>query len=195
MSWRKDKKVIILSTLVFVLLLTPKLCLPRSSSDKVKTLLEKAEIYSRRGNHYMALKLCNTALNIQPRNMDIYYRQAFCFGRAGNYVNAIKDFTLVIKRDKSYSHAPRFRADCLVALGNYRGAVADYLTFLRKHPKDGKVWSYLAETYALMGRSDLALRAVNKGLATGSHWSPRLKRIRNKILTGQKVVPHKPFSN
>jgi predicted Zn-dependent protease len=82
-----------------------------------------------------------------------------------------------------------------MALGYYQKASEDYLVFLRRAPKDGKVWSYLVEAYALMKRSDLALAAINRGLATGSHWSGKLKELQMQIMMGQKITPHRPFSN
>jgi len=108
--------------------------LPLSSAatveQKVHFLLAKAEVYSKKqGKHALALKYCNQAIKLQPGNLRPYYRRAFVWGRKGNYVNAIKDFSFVIRKDKMkrkgrrFPAAPRFRADCYVAMGYYKKAV------------------------------------------------------------------------
>ena len=162
--------------------------------QKVNTLTSQAIKYSKQGKGLQALQYINQAIKIQPRNQNLYYQRAFILGRAGIYSKAIQEFTR-FSQMKGYPHAIRFRADCFMAVDDMRSAVKDYLTFLRKESKDGKVWSYLAEAYALMGDTRSALAAVNKGLSTGSHWSGRLNSLKGQILRGEKIIPHKPLSN
>ena len=167
-----------------------------NTNPQIEALVRNADIYSKQGNHVVALQLLDQAIRISPGDLGLYYKRAGMYGDAGHYVNAIKDLNQVINRgNNKFPHAIRFRADCFMALGYYQKASEDYLAFLRKAPKDGKVWSYLVETYALMGRKQLALQTVNKGLATNSHWSGKLKKLQVQIMTGQKITPHKPFSN
>lgn len=165
-------------------------------NPQIEVLVRNADAYSKQGNSAVALQLYEQAIRMSPGDLELYYRRAGVYGDAGHYANAIKDLNQVINRggDK-FPHAIRFRADCFMGLGYYQQAVADYLVFLRSAPKDGKVWSYLVEAYALMGQKQLALQAVNKGLATNSHWSDKLKKLRIQIMTGQRIKPHKPFSN
>lgn len=171
--------------------------------QKVHFLLEKAENYSKKGNNDFALKMCNEAIRLQPQNLDAYYRRGFVFGRAGSFGNAIRDFTLVMKHDEKnerlrFPAVRKFRADCFVAIGYLQNAIDDYSIMLKRNgrnDKSGKIWFYLAETYALMYRTDSALYAIKKGCATGSHWCKKMKILEKKILTGQKIVPHKPLSN
>lgn len=148
----------------------------------------------------MAIKSFDQAMKLQPNNLTLYYERASMSGRAGYYMNAINDYTTVINQDglsgkNSFSHAPRFRADCYMAVGNYPGAIQDYNSFLRGAPDDGKVWSYMAEALSLSYRNDLALTAIQRGLATNSHWSKRLKDLQRQIMTGERIKPHKPLSN
>lgn len=182
-----------------VLFAVPDVCQAVSGNPRVKLLVQNGDAYSKQGNHLLAINMYDQAIRISPGDMGLYYRRAFIFGAAGQYGSAIKDLNRVIGQGKMgkgrFPAAVRFRADCFMALGQMQRASEDYLAFLRKDPGDGKVWSYLVEAYALMGRSDLALQAVNKGLATGSHWSGRLKSLQMQILTGETITPHKPFSN
>lgn len=196
-----EKKYHILLLLVGIMFVWGSLAVAEAASGGVRGLIQTAEAYNKQGNPLMAAKLYDRAIRMAPGNLDLYYRRAFMWGNAGYYSAAIKDFSFVINRErknqrKKFPNAARFRGDCYMALGYWESAVNDYITVLRILPKYGKVWFYLAETYALMGRTDLALQAINKGVAaTGTHWSKELKELQMKILQGEKIIPHKPLSN
>lgn len=167
-----------------------------ASGNSVNSFVRNADAYFKQGNYFLAVNFYDRSIKISPNDIELYYKRAFALGKSKQYGKAIKDFSLVIKKaKKDFPHAYRFRADCFMALGYMQRASKDYLAFLRILPKDGKVWSHLAEAYALMGRADLALKAIRRGLATGSHWEKRLKNLQIKILSGAKIKPHAPFSN
>ncbi len=173
-------------------------CIPSQAAtrqERADNFAKQADQYSRqKGKHFLAIAYINNAIKLQPKRADLYYKRAHILGRIGQYARAIKDFNRFVNSRK-YPHAIRFRADCFMALGMFQNAVNDYTVFLRGAPKDGKVWSYLTEALAFMGRRDLALDAARKGLKTGSHWSKRLSELRRKILSGESITPHKPLSN
>ncbi|NDY72407.1 hypothetical protein DO021_12105 [Desulfobacter hydrogenophilus] len=173
-------------------------------SQKVHFLLTKAEDYSKnKGRHDLALMICNKAIKLQPSNSEGYYRRAFVLGRMGDYFNAIKNFSLVIKKDEKnpklkYPSARKFRGDCFMGLGYMQNAVDDYSAMLKrshKSDKSGKIWFYMAEALSLMNKKKLSLQAIENGCATGSHWCAKMKLLQKKILTGKKIIPHKPLSN
>ena len=171
--------------------------------QKVQTLLSRAEHFSKKGNHQMALKFCNEAIKLQPNNLAGYYVRGIVFGRMEVYIDAIENFSLVIKKEErnnklKFPAARKFRADCFLGLGIYKYAVKDYLIMLKRNPKSdssGKIWFYLAETYAVIGEKNAALSAIKKGCKTGSHWCDHMKILQQKILLGEKITPHKPLSN
>jgi tetratricopeptide (TPR) repeat protein len=191
------KWMILISATVFVwgAITAPVFAQGGSIQHEVKNLVAKAEQYSRQpGKGPLALSYMNKAIQLQPGNRDLYYRRAFVMGRMGAYAAAIQEFSRFVNM-RGYSHAIRFRADCFMALNDFERASKDYLAFLRNAPGDGKVWLYLAESLALMGDKRSALKAVEKGLASGSHWAEALEKMRIKILTNQMIKPHKPLSN
>jgi tetratricopeptide (TPR) repeat protein len=205
----RESKILFFSLSIIVLLncssfLCSNFVCGEDIKSKVNLLSTQAEANSKKGQHRAAFNLINHAIELQPNNPYLYYQRAFIYGRAGLYPSAVKDFNIVVKSDRlrvtrgealRFPHAQRFRADCFMALGHIGQAIKDYKGFLERAPKDGKVWSYLVEAYALIGRRDLALDAIQKGLATGSHWSERLRDLQNQILSGQRIVAHKPFSH
>ena len=184
-----------------LLLLGDNQCLAASEfSGKIGVLVKNAEAYSRQGNHSMALALYNQAIHLQPSNTGLYYRRAAMFGRYGDYLSAVNDLTRVIRADernkkRKFPAARKFRAECFATLGLLEKAVAEYKLILRLNPKSGKLWYYLAETYAYMQRQDLAMSAIQKGLATKTHWSGNLIGLQARISTGEKISLHRPFSN
>ncbi|NWH05027.1 tetratricopeptide repeat protein [Desulfobacter latus] len=173
--------------------------------QKVQTLLSKVDyLIKNKGNNQMALNLalnlCNEAINLKPNNLAGYYSRGVVLGRMENYIGAIKNFSLVIQKNEKnkkskFPAARKFRADCFLGLGIYKRAVKDYLIILKRSPKSGKIWCYLAETYAVMGEKNAALSAIKNGCKTGSHWCEKMKILQKKILLGKKIVPHKPLSN
>lgn len=186
--------------LFFLFLLLSLLQLPAPGSavtlqEHVNGLVHQADQYSKDDKKkFIAIAYINEAIKLQPRNLQLYYKRAFILGRAGLYNEAINEFTRFV-RHKEFPHAVRFRADCFMAIHDMPRAVRDYRAFLAREAKDGKVWSYLVEAYALMGDTHNALKAVNQGLATGSHWSGRLQSLQAQIVSGQRIKPHKPLSN
>lgn len=183
---------------VMIMILSPAYA--ATIDDKVSLLISNAKAFSQQGNHLSAINSFDQAMKLKPDDLGLYYERALMVGKAGLYSNAIKDFTFVINQGaltgkKRFPHAPRFRADCYMALGHYQAAIQDYNTFLRIAPTDGKVWSYMAEALSLSFRNDQALIAIQRGLATDSHWSGRLNTLKRQIMFGEKITPHKPLSN
>lgn len=194
----QDMKSSLLKTIILIflsLLIWNSILHAATREESAEKFAEQAAQYSRqKGKHFLAVAYINRAIKLQPKRAELYYKRAMILGRVGQYAPAISDLNRFVN-NKKYPHAIRFRADCFMALGIFQKAAKDYTVFLRFDPKDGKVWSYLTEALALMGRKDLALDAARKGLATGSHWSKRLSELQRKILMGEMITPHKPFSN
>lgn len=163
--------------------------------SRVDSLVAQAEQFSgQKGKEYLAVSYINEAIKLQPQREDLYYKRAFILGRASLYAYAIRDFTRFVGQEK-YPHAIRFRGDCYLGMGDYARAAKDYADFVRVAPSDGKVWFYLAEALTLAGDRQAALDAIAKGLAAGSHWSPRLRELQETILMNQTIKPHRPLSN
>ncbi len=164
----------------------------------VDNLVAKAlELSSQEGKSLLSINYINKAIKLQPRSLKIYYKRAFVYGRAGLYVEAIKDLNLILNSPSrsQFPAALKFRAECLAMLGDYRSALADYLTLLERAPKSGKIWYYYAELLWFVGEKDKALIAISNGLKIGSHWGVKMKRLQSVIWEGKKIKLHEPFSN
>jgi len=180
-----------------------KVCMAADYSGQLGALIKNAETYSRQGDYANALLIYNRAIKIAPADPQLYYRRAAVYGRSGNYMSAINDLTQVINADQRNSKlrfpaARKFRAECFASAGYLQKAAEEYIALLRRNPRSkgaGKIWYYLAEVYAVMQRNDLAIEATQRGIATGSHWVGKLKGLQRRIMTGEKISLHPPFSN
>ena len=193
-------KYFFLCTLLWFVLL-PEILPAVTLQEHVNGLIAKADHYSRqKGQTLLAINYINNAVKLQPRNLSIYYKRASIYGRLKLYTEAIKDLNLVIKNDpgrKKFPSALRHRAECYSMVGEYVKAISDYKRTLnnRTTNKTGKIWYHYAELLWFAGYKDEALKAINKGSLTGSHWIEKMKRLESKILLGTKVSLHRPFSN
>lgn len=200
MKFKLSKLLTVAITVTASSALIVQLCLAADYSGKVGYFVKNAETYTRQGNHPMAAMMYDQAVRMQPGDMQLYYQRAASYGRAGYYQNAIKDLSLVINNDemsakRRFPSARKFRAECYAMSGQLQKAVDDYKEMLQINPNSGKLWYYLAETYAVMQRSDLAISAISKGLATKSHWADKLKNLHTRIMIGEQIKLHAPFSN
>ncbi len=188
------------SIMVFALLILTSLPAQGFENDKAQQIMAKALTYSKNNNHALALSLSDQALQLKPNDLNLIYQRATIWGRGGYYMKSIEGLSLVIREDELSSRqrfpaARKFRAECYAALGSMQKAVDDYNMLLRRSPESGKIWYYLAEVLSVMGRNDWALQAIQRGQATKSHWKTKLEVLRKDILSGKKIVLHKPFSN
>ena len=194
-SLKITKKRAGIGLLFFCLFLCSFPCDAIDREQYANKLANRAIRYSKtEDKKQLAVQLINKAISLQPGNLELYYKRGFILGRAGRYDLAIKTFNKLVPK-KQFPHAVRFRGDCFMALGYYKRAAADYSKFLKKYPKDGKVWSYLVEALALMGDRSSAMAAAQKGIMAGSHWTKRLEVLYGQLASGQGIEPHQPLSN
>ncbi len=200
--WKTIVAVLLLSALsVSLLAVTPTTLLaqPEAISQEVKKLVANADQCLRQESRkHLAIGYINRAIQLQPTNLQLYYKRAFIYGKLKYYTEALKNLDFVIRNDparRKFPSALKYRAECYAAIGDYEKALADYRTFLRKSRKAGKIWYSYAELLWFLGDREQALGAVENGLRTGSHWQSKLESLRNKIITGTRVQLHTPFSN
>jgi len=69
--------------------------------QRISLLLKMAKEYSKdEANRGLVMKLCSDAIKLQPQNADTYYHCGLALGRAGDYLNAIKSLSSVIRIDE-----------------------------------------------------------------------------------------------
>ncbi len=168
----------------------------------INDLISKANHYSQQeGKSFLAINYINEAVKLQPRNLDIYFKRAAIYARLKLFPEAIKDLDLVYRNAhgrKKYTKAIKYRAECYAAVGEYGRAINDYKTMINNSSKKGgigKIYYYYAELLWFIGNKNEALKVINRGKMTGSHWIEKMKVLENKISLGERVTLHRPFSN
>lgn len=160
------------------------------------TAMQLAEQNLKKGNYDVAIKFATTAIRLNPKELGVYRIRGLAHAHKRNYPSAIKDFTYVLRRNpKRFSKTYYLRGDCFVAMGLLKMGIKDYTTCLKYNPTDGKVWYYKARALALAGKTTEALQTIQRGFATKTHHRGKLEKLREAILSGDKIPYHAPCSN
>lgn len=195
----KLKFVIYISFACLLVLTVSNFSLAVSREEYANSLSQQAEQYSKqKGKEFLALGYINEAIKLQPSNLNNYYRRAFVLGRARLYAAAINDLNLVIRNDpgnKKFPSALKYRAECYAAMNDIDNAIKDYRRMLKRAPKSDKLWLYYAELLWFAGMKSESLKAIEMGYLANGHRRGKLKNLHKKILSGERVKLHTPFSN
>jgi tetratricopeptide (TPR) repeat protein len=160
------------------------------------TAMKLASQNLKKDNYDVAIKFATAAIRLNPKELGAYRIRGLAQARKKNYPSAIKDFTYVLRRNpKHFSKTYYLRGDCFVAIRLLEMGIKDYTTCLKYNPKDGKVWYYKARALALAGKTAEALQTIQRGFATKTHHRGKLEKLREAILSGDKIPYHAPCSN
>jgi tetratricopeptide (TPR) repeat protein len=165
---------------------------------KVKALsaMQLAVQNLKKDNYDVAIKFATAAIRLNPKELEAYRIRGLAHAHKKNYPSAIKDFTYMLRRNpKHFSKMYYFRGDCFVAMGLLKMGIKDYTACLKYNPKDGKVWYYKARALTLAGKTAEALQTIQRGFATKTHHRSKLEKLREAILSGDKIPYHAPCSN
>jgi tetratricopeptide (TPR) repeat protein len=185
-----------LLTLFVLLNFLPSTSTAEVNDTNVQRLINEAKVCLENKNIKCSLQKISTAISLSPKCIDCYRFRARIWVGMKNYKNAISDYTKILKIEPNkYPHVYYLRGDCFAEIGFYAQAIKDYTACLKLMPKDGKVWYYRARVFALSGQTKNALDDINKGLATGTHHSNSLIKLREAILRGAPIPYHAPGSN
>lgn len=165
-------------------------------SHKALNALTLAKQSIQRKDYVAAVRFATRAISISPRYIPGYQIRAKAWIQAGNYVNAIKDYTSILRIEPvKMPQIYRYRGDCLVELGKYSSAIKEYTKSLKLNPKLYKSLYYRARAYALSGQIYRALKDIECGLALGSHHNDWFIKLREAILMGKPIPYNSPVSN
>ena len=195
---RKPAAILLLMAylLSFSLLTVHAVSAETKVNARVRTAMQLASQNFKKGNYDIAIKFATTAIRLSPGYLDAYRARGSAHAFKGDYLNAIKDFTYILRRKpKRFQTTYYLRGDCFVAMGLLKRGIKDYTTCLKYRPGDGKVWYYKARALALAGKTTEALQTIQRGLATKTHHWKKFEKLQKAILSGDKIPYHAPCSN
>ena len=163
---------------------------------KALSAMQLASQNLKKDNYDVAIKFATTAIRLNPKELDAYFIRGVAHANKRQYTSAIKNFTYMLRRNpKHFSKVYYYRGDCFVAMGLLKMGIKDYTSCLKYNPKAGKVWYYKACALALAGKTTEALQTIQRGFATKTHHRGKLEKLREAILSGDKIPYHAPCSN
>lgn len=85
-------------------------------------------------------------------------------GHAGQYEEAVKDFTEAIQLDASFLEAYSNRGASYNQLGQYEKAVKDYTEVIRMDPSNAEAYSYRGVAYACLGQQEKGIQDCTEAI-------------------------------
>ena len=114
---------------------------------------------------FLLLNLFN--LTVFAQKTEAIYKQAVQYHQEGNYSEAIKMYTKVIKKDSMDSYAFLNRALCYYSLNKYDNMLSDYEHALRLNPKDTVILEHIADGYSIVNNYASAIQYYKRTLSMG----------------------------
>ncbi|MBI5056235.1 MAG: tetratricopeptide repeat protein [Nitrospirae bacterium] len=143
----KSSNVIVLCLIITIPLL--------NGCSEENYLISRGNRENRDGNYESAIKIYDMALEINPRNADIYYNRGVAWFKMGKLDNAIVDYTKALEINKELIEAYINRGFIWNSKGNYDFALSDYTKALQLNPNNslkGRIYFNRAST--LFGKGD-----------------------------------------
>ncbi len=91
-------------------------------------------IYENFGQYEQALESCQKAIQINPKDPELYYRLGIVYGRGGNYQKAQENFLKTVALNPYYPEAYFNAGACYWHQGQYDKALQAYKNFFQIHP-------------------------------------------------------------
>ena len=127
------------------------------SEDVVESGISKSSLYSAYANTLKALGLFADAAEAYSLSLELtdtkelYFQRGFCLLQAGNYTDAIADFTKCIELDYETAYAHFQRALCYCATDNYHAAIEDFIVYETAFPEKTDSFLYMGLCYQNVG--------------------------------------------
>ena len=92
------------------------------------------------------------ALELDPRNAEIYSSRGNVYSDMGKYEEALADFTRALELDPRNAETYSSRGNVYAAAGIYEDALADFTRALELDPRNAETYSSRGNVYAAMGK-------------------------------------------
>lgn len=120
------------------------------------------------------------SVNMYSQNAKKFYRTGEDFFKAGNYQDAISQFSSALGFDPEYKDAYFMRGCAYERTGEYSKAADDFNRLVVFDPKNAEVYYHLGKAYHEMKQYDQAINMLNKSTQLSRKYLPAYQQ---KILT------------
>ncbi|MBW4670108.1 MAG: tetratricopeptide repeat protein [Cyanomargarita calcarea GSE-NOS-MK-12-04C] len=116
-----------------------------------------------------AITAYSHALQIQPRNADIYYKRGNARYSLREYEGAIPDYIQAININPNYAKAYNQSASARYELGDYQGAIEDYTQAIKINPNDALAYRNRANVRSQIGDNQGAIEDFTHAIKINPH--------------------------
>jgi tetratricopeptide (TPR) repeat protein len=160
--------------------------------DHELSLLNRAAIYTKRGDHAAALADLDRAVKVRPDLAVVWSRRGDARRLLDDHEGALADLGRAIDLDPGPAEPWRVRGQVQVALGNDRAAVEDFRQALARDPGLGRARSKLGLALYRLGDPAAALAELDEALRRGPeeailHFDRALVREETGDLAGARA--------
>jgi tetratricopeptide (TPR) repeat protein len=138
--------------------------LPDSSGLTSAYYIKRGNDFYEKSDYPNAIKEYTKALQLDPKNADIYFVRGYCNRQIGENLRAIADYTKAVEIAPNFSDAYYNRAWTYSEEGEYDKAVEDYTKAIKIAPNDGLAYGGRGFAYEMRGDLDLAIADYRKAL-------------------------------
>ena len=137
------------------------------------------------GKYHNAESILSLGIKKYPKAAKLYFlRGDVRHTYAKRYIEAIQDYTVVIKLDiKNNPKVLWRRGDSFYEIGIYQQAIKDYSSCLHMLPKYGKVHLKRAKAWGKLGMIHNAIRDIQMAVRYDPKYEAEAQRLLNNILT------------
>lgn len=135
----------------------------RNAPGDTGAFLARANLWSSKGEHEIALADCVKALHLNPGEASGYHQRGLAYYRKGEFSKALEDLNEALQR-KTDEASFEVRAAIQRRLGNHDAAISDYDRAVAIAPNYNDAWFGRGRSLAVQDRYDEAIESMSKAI-------------------------------
>jgi tetratricopeptide (TPR) repeat protein len=142
--------------------------------------------YFEKGQYDTAIATYNEALQLNPKDVNTYYKRGLARYYLGDYEGAISDYTQALQINPYYGKVYAKIGMARYSLGDYEGAIADYNQAIRLNPNDAIAYKNRADVRSQIGDTQGAFEDYTQAIKI----NPTLLKDKQRFPQKITVNPH-----
>ncbi len=132
--------------------------------ETVHNYTTMGRIYRREGKYDKAIEAYTAAIDLSPKEADIYIFRGYCYDELGEYSKAVKDYTKAIEHDPQLAVAYSNRGRIYLNMEDYQKALNDFIKAIALKPDFANAYNNRGYTYSSMGEYQKAINDLTKAI-------------------------------
>lgn len=145
--------------------------------ETVHNYTTMGRIYRREGKYDKAIEAYTAAIDLSPKEADIYIFRGYCYDELGEYSKAVKDYTKAIEHDPQLAVAYSNRGRIYLNMEDYQKALNDFIKAIALKPDFANAYNNRGYTYSSMGEYQKAINDLTKAIDINSQFPNPYKHM------------------